>query len=68
MESRGEEEGQRTLLLSIPIVLNVCRAVQPLLSLEPPEIIKESEDPAKNPQSLADIRTYHSASGKAGTI
>lgn len=68
MKSRDLGRGAKhKLLLSISIVFNVCRAVLPSLHLELLEIIKEFENAAKNPQSLADIRTYHPASSKAGT-
>ena len=49
---------EHKLLLSISIMLNICKALLPSLCPEPAIIIKEFENPAKNARYLADRRIY----------
>lgn len=57
-EEMGGGGLEHKLLLSISIMLNICKALLPSLCPEPVAIIKGFENPAKNARYLADRRIY----------
>lgn len=57
-EEMGGGGLEHKLLLSISIMLNICKALLPSLCPEPVAIIKAFENPAKNVRYLADRRIY----------